>query len=294
MISRNDPCWCQSGKRWKHCHYPQTAPHESALQVKKTYLQQYGIRLKSPKEIEGIRQACQITARILHQLCLAAQPGVSTEELDQLSIQLHHQHRVKPAPLGYGSPPYPKTICTSLNEVVCHGIPSPDDILKEGDILNIDVSCITDEGFFGDASRMVMVGTVSEDKRRVVQASKEALAAAITVCQPQAPLSAIGDAIEMVTSVYHCSVVYQFVGHGVGLFFHEPPDIFHHKNDYHLPMVPGMTFTIEPMINLGVPDAVIDPNNRWVATTVDKLPSAQWEHTILITETGHEILTLYV
>lgn len=287
MISRNDPCWCGSGQKWKKCHYPKL-PSGPALA--KQYLTTYGIVIKTPEQIEGIRIACQTTARILDQLCKAAQKGVTTLELDELSRELHHKAGATPAPLGYGSPPYPKTICTSINEVICHGIPDQRP-LEEGDILNIDVSCIVN-GFFGDCSRMVSIGAISKEKEKVIQVSLHSLNLAIQVCKVGNEVWQIGKAIEDYARSQGCSVVNQFVGHGVGIAFHEPPEVPHHYNDLRIPFAPGMIFTIEPMINAGVREGMIDPKDKWTVRTKDLKPSAQWEHTILITEKGPEILTL--
>ncbi len=256
----------------------------------KQYLEKYGIVLKTASQIDKIRTACRVTAQILDALCKAAIAGVTTLELDELSRELHQKAGATPAPLGYGSPPYPKTICTSLNEVICHGIPDKRP-LQEWDILNIDVSCIID-GFFGDCSRMVCVGNVSEEKERVVRVSLQSLQRAIQVCKPGGEVWEIGKAIEDFAKSEGCSVVNQFVGHGVGIAFHEPPEIPHHYNNVRIPFAPGMTFTIEPMINAGVRDAVLDAQDGWTVRTKDHKPSAQWEHTILITDTGHEVLTL--
>jgi methionyl aminopeptidase len=220
---------------------------------------------------------------------LAAQVGVTTEELDQISVQLHKKFNAIPADLGYGTPPYPKTICTSLNEVICHGIPD-NRPLQEGDIMNIDVSSIVD-GYFGDCSRMVKMGHITEEKRRVVDVSYECLIRAIEVCKVGAPIWHIGETIENYARQHKCSVVNQFVGHGIGVAFHEPPEIPHHYNKTNILMTPGMTFAIEPMINVGVREGFIDPIDQWTVRTKDGKPSAQWEHTILITESGPEILT---
>lgn len=287
MITRNDPCWCGSGQKWKKCHYPKL-PTGPALA--KQYLTTYGIVLKTPEQIAKIRHACQVTAKILDALCQHAKPGVTTLELDELSRELHKKANAIPAPLGYGSPPYPKTICTSLNEVICHGIPEKR-ALQEGDIINIDASCIVD-GFFGDSSRMVMIGDVSPDKKLVTEVSLQCLHLAIQVCKPGNEVWHIGKAIEDYARSKGCSVVNQFVGHGIGIAFHEAPEIPHHYNDVRIPFVPGMTFTIEPMINAGVRDGIIDPKDGWTVRTKDGKPSAQWEHTILITDTGPEILTV--
>jgi methionyl aminopeptidase len=287
MISRNDPCWCGSGKKWKKCHYPHLSSPEESLADR--YLKQYGIILKNEEEIAGIRRACKLTASILDATCKKAKAGITTEELDRFAHDLHLEAGAVPAPLGYGSPPYPKSICTSLNEVICHGI--PDDIpLKDGDILNIDVSCLL-EGYYGDCSAMVMIGKVSDEKKHVVAVSHECLRRAIAILKPGIPISEIGDVIESYATSQGCSVVNQFVGHGVGLKFHEPPQVPHHFNHLDIPLAPGMTFTVEPMINAGVREAVIDGSNHWTARTADSMPSAQWEHTVLITGEGCEVLT---
>lgn len=290
MNSRNDPCWCGSGKKWKKCHYPK-GPDGKDANLAELYLKQYGIILKTPEQIEGIRRACKLGAYILQETCKMAKAGINTEELDRFAHDLHVKHGARPAPLGYGTPPYPKSICTSLNDEICHGIPDEKIILKDGDILNIDVSPYF-EGYYGDCSAMVMVGEVDEEKRRVVEVSKECLMRAISILKPGVPLYEIGNAIEDYARAHNCSVVYQFVGHGMGVQFHEPPQVSHHYNKNSIPLAEGMTFTIEPMINAGVPDAVIDETNNWVARTADGKPSAQWEHTVLITRDGYEILTL--
>ncbi|KPK33463.1 MAG: methionine aminopeptidase [Chlamydiae bacterium SM23_39] len=285
-MSRNDPCWCGSGKKWKKCHFPQI----SFDQLKKEYLEKYQIILKTVEEIKKIKHSCKIASKILNILCTYAKEGVTTNELDILSKKLHKEENAIPAPLGYGNPPFPKSICTSLNEVICHGIPN-DEPLQKGDILNVDVTSIV-EGYYGDCSRMVKIGEVSEEKNRVIEASYECLMRAIEICKPDSKIYEIGNVIEEYAKKYRCSVVDQFVGHGIGLYFHEPPQIPHHYNNVDIPMTPGMVFTIEPMINIGVKEAVISKEDGWTARTKDLKPSAQWEHTILITDKGHEVLTL--
>lgn len=288
MIGRNDFCFCGSGKKWKKCHFPQKSPLDEAY-LRNEYAKKYEIILKTKEQIDRIRQACKLAALILQTLCQEAKEGVTTNELDLLAQKLHIDAGAIPAPLGYGNPPFPKSICTSLNEVICHGIPN-NVPLKNGDILNIDVTSILD-GYFGDCSRMVCIGVVDEEKKRVVQTSHECLMEAIAICKPDVLISEIGTVIEKIAKKNHCSVVDQFVGHGVGVDFHEAPQVPHHYNSIHIPLTPGMIFTIEPMINAGVRDAVIDPETKWIARTKDRKPSAQWEHTILITDNGHEILT---
>ncbi len=289
MISRNDPCFCGSGLKWKKCHFPLEGKSEKD-NLKATYLKQYGILIKNEKEIQGIRAASKLAATILDKTCALAKAGVTTNELNDFAHLLHLEAGAIPAPLGYGEPPFPKSICTSLNEVICHGIPN-NTPLQDGDILNIDVTCILN-GYYGDLSRMVMIGEVSVEKKRVVEVSYECLMRSIAILKPGLPIFEIGNVIEQYAREHNCSVVNQFVGHGVGVDFHEAPQIPHHYNKVAIPLAPGMTFTIEPMINAGVRKAVIDPVDHWTARTADLRPSAQWEHTILITEDSYEILTV--
>lgn len=294
MTGRNDPCWCGSQKKWKACHYPlkETDVKHTGMQQRTLFWTKFGIRLKTPEQIEGIRAACVLTAKILDETCKKAVAGITTSELNDYAHKLTVEAGAIPAPLKYGSPPYPKSICTSLNEVICHGIPDAT-VLKEGDILNIDVSCILN-GFFGDCSRMVVIGKTTEERQRVVDTAYDSLMRSIEILKPGVLVSAIGDVIEGVAASRGCSVVNQFVGHGVGIEFHENPQVPHHKNNTAIPLAAGMTFTIEPMINAGVREAVIDPSDKWTARTKDGKASAQWEHTILITDEGHEILTPWI
>lgn len=284
MISRNDPCWCGSGQKWKKCHFPVANTSQS-----EQYLKQWGIIIKTPEQIAGIRRACKLAAVILDELCKAAKEGVTTEALNTLANTLHKEAGAIPAPLHYGTPPFPKSICTSLNEVICHGIPN-DIPLKKGDIMNIDIGCLLN-GYYGDCSRMVTIAPISEEKQRVVDVSYECLMRSIAILKPGVLVQEIGNVIETYATAHHCSVVNQFVGHGTGVDFHEPPQVAHHFNTSKIPLAAGMIFTIEPMINAGVREAVIDSQDQWTARTADGKPSAQWEHTILITPNGHEILT---
>lgn len=290
MISRNDLCWCKSGKKWKKCHYPEEVVLSSFEEKATFYKKRYNIILKTPEQIEGIRRSCKLSAQILDTLCKAAKEGVTTLELDLLARKLHKEANAIAAPLGYGDPPFPKAICTSINEVICHGIPD-NRPLQNGDILNIDNTTILD-GYYGDCSKMVHIGEISEEKRRVSDTAKRCLEAAIAVVKPGALFCEIGDAISEVAEAANCSVVYQFVAHGVGLYFHEEPQIYHHRNKMSIPMEEGMIFTIEPMINAGLREAVIDEEDDWTARTIDGRASAQWEHTVLVTKDGCEILTM--
>lgn len=218
-----------------------------------------------------------------------AKEGVSLLEINDFCHKLHLEAGARPAPLGYGHPPFPKSICTSVNDVICHGIPDGYR-LKKGDIVNIDVSCEY-QGYYGDCSKMVVIGPLSEERERVVNVSYQCLMNAIETVKPGNYVSDIGVAIEEHARKNGCSVVDVFVGHGLGLEFHEGPEIPHHYTNLHVPFVPGMTFTIEPMINAGTRNAVIDTRDQWTARTRDGKASAQWEHAILVTEFGAEILT---
>ncbi len=290
MIGRNDPCWCGSGKKWKKCHFPAEGAQNKSQSLADLYYKKYRILIKTPEQIEGIRQACILAANILDATCKMAKAGITTNALNDFAQQLHNGAGAIAAPLHYGHPPYPKSICTSLNDVVCHGIPD-NTPLKEGDILNIDVSPILN-GYYGDCSRMVLIGAVSPERRLVVDVAYESLMRAIAILKPGLFLGEIGQTIERYATSQGCSVVNQFVGHGVGVRFHEPPQVLHYHNDSQIPLTPGMTFTIEPMINAGSREAIIEKGNGWTARTKDGRASAQWEHTVLITEQGAEILTV--
>lgn len=290
-FGRNDPCWCGSQKKWKACHFPlkeKDVKHTGMMQQTQ-YWTKYGIRLKTPEQIQGIRASCRLAAKILDETCKRAVEGITTLELNDFAHQLHLDAGALPAPLGYGSPPFPKSICTSLNEVICHGIPDKTS-LRKGDIMNIDVSCILG-GYFGDCSKMVVIGQTTEEKERVVDVAYECLIRSIGILKPGLPLSAIGEVIESYANSRKCSVVNQFVGHGVGIEFHENPQVPHCRNTIAIPLATGMTFTIEPMINAGSREGVTDPSDRWTTRTRDGKASAQWEHTLLITDDGYEILT---
>lgn len=288
MIKRNDLCWCGSNIKWKKCHYP-IALQRDTLDIAEDYKQKYGIIIKTKEQIAGIKRACKLAAKILHETCKEVLPGTTTDELNSFAHRLHIEAGAIPAPLSYGTPPFPKSICTSVNDVICHGIPDSTQ-LEEGDILNIDVTCILG-GYYGDCSRMITIGDVDYDKKLVTEVSYECLMRAISILKPGLFIYEIGEVIESYALAHNCSVVNQFVGHGIGIHFHEPPQIPHHFNQIKIPIAEGMIFTIEPMINAGKREAVIDPKNQWTARTIDGKPSAQWEHTILITDTGHEILT---
>lgn len=247
------------------------------------------IIIKTPEQIEGIRKSSKLAGQTLEYIAEFVKAGVSTEFLDQKIEAYMRENGAIPATLGYAG--YPKSSCISLNEVVCHGIPSEDTILKDGDILNIDVTTILD-GYYGDTSRMFTIGEVSAKALELIEVTKHCLNLGILQVKPGNQFGNIGFAISKYAKAKGYGVVYEFCGHGVGIDFHEEPQIDHTSRRNTGPiMKPGMTFTIEPMINEGRAGTVVDKTDKWTARTVDKKLSAQFEHTILITETGFEVLT---
>jgi methionyl aminopeptidase len=249
------------------------------------------IIIKDENQIEGIRKSCCLAADTLVFLGQKVQEGVTTEFLNMQADEYIRDHHAIPAPLDYHG--FPKSICTSLNEVVCHGIPDGTE-LRDGDILNIDVTTILN-GYYGDTSTMFTIGEVSEEAKRLLVVTKHCLALGISQVTPGSAFGAIGMAITQYAEVHGYSVVNQFCGHGVGLQFHESPQVqhFHDGQDFdRTRMKPGMIFTIEPMINVGKAKAKISKKDRWTATTVDCKLSAQYEHTVLVTEEGYNVLTL--
>lgn len=292
MIGRNDLCWCGSNKKWKKCHFPKEDERQSSAhdRLKRDYFREFDIIIKDKQQIEKIKAACHLASSILDTIASHAKAGVSTLELSQLCDKLHKEAGAIAASKDYGYPPFPSGVCISLNEVICHGIPDAKTILKEGDILNIDVASILD-GYYGDCSKMVIIGQTTPEKQNVVETAYECLMESAAILKPGVLVSAIGSVIEKVAHQRGCSVVHQFVGHGVGVEFHEGPQVPHCRNRVDIPLVAGMTFTIEPMINVGKAEAVIDKGDKWTARTIDGKPSAQYEHTFLITDTGYEILT---
>lgn len=245
--------------------------------------------IKTNEQIEGIRRSALINTAVLDHVAAHIRPGMSTQEIDTLVYDFTLAHGAVPAPLDYEG--FPKSVCTSVNEEVCHGIPSENILLQEGDIVNVDVSTILD-GYFSDASRMFMIGNVTEERKRLVEITKECLELGIRAARPWGFLGDIGEAIQKHAEANGYSVVRDFCGHGVGLQFHEKPEVEHvGRKGTGMVLVPGMVFTIEPMINMGTYEVYVDADNDWTVLTEDGLPSAQWENTVLITENGCEILT---
>jgi methionyl aminopeptidase len=247
------------------------------------------IIIKSPEQISGIRKSSKLAGQTLEYIAPFVQEGVSTGFLDQKIEAFIRENGAIPATLGYAG--YPKSCCISLNEVVCHGIPSENIILKSGDILNIDVTTILD-GYFGDTSKMYTIGEISPLATELIEVTRHALDLGIQQVKPGNQFGNIGYAISKYVKSNGFSVVYEFCGHGVGIQFHEEPQVDHSSRRNSGPyMKPGMIFTIEPMINQGKPGTNIDKSDKWTARTVDNKLSAQFEHTVLVTETGFEVLT---
>lgn len=285
-IDRNDPCWCGSGKKYKKCHL-------SFDEKIKTYeLKGYEVPpreiIKNEADLAGMKKAAAINIGALDLVGEKICAGMSTEEINTLVHNYTIEHGGIPAPLNYEG--YPKSVCVSINNVVCHGIPSEDIILKEGDIVNVDATTIVD-GYFADASRMYMIGKVSEEAEKLVRVAKECLQKGIEAIKPWGFLGDIGAAVEEHAKKNGYSIVIDLGGHGIGKIFHEEPFVPHvGVRGEGMLLVPGMTLTVEPMVNAGGYEVYIDEEDDWTVYTEDDSLSAQWEHTLLITETGVEII----
>ncbi|KXB77492.1 methionine aminopeptidase, type I [Prevotella amnii] len=248
--------------------------------------------IRTPEEIEGIRRAGVVNTGCLDACEAAIKPGISTQDIDDICAQYCKDHNAISATLGYEG--FPKSVCTSINEVVCHGIPKKEDILVEGDIINVDMTVIVD-GYYADASRMFIVGgKTTPEKEQLVRVTKECLDIGAAAAKPYGFVGDIGAAIQKHAEKYGYGVVRDLCGHGVGLEFHTEPEVLHfgHRGTG-MVLVPGMVFTIEPMINMGTWKVFLDADDPygWEIITGDEKPSAQWEHTFLMTENGLEILT---
>lgn len=286
-LGRNDPCWCGSGRKYKVCHM---AFDEKIKQYEyEGHIVPDHDIIKTKEQIEGIRESSKINVAVLDYIADNIRIGMSTEEIDRMVYEKTTQMGGIPAPLGYDG--YPKSVCTSLNSQVCHGIPSDEDILKDGDIVNVDASTIY-KGYFSDSSRMFMFGNVAEETRKLVETAHKCIDIGLKQVKPWNFLGDMAQAINDYAKMNGYSVVREVGGHGVGLEFHEEPFVSYvTEKGTEMLMVPGMVFTIEPMINMGKEDIYIDDNNGWTVYTEDGLPSAQWEVTVAVTEDGYEVLT---
>ena len=243
------------------------------------------------EQIEGIRRSGVVNTGVLDEVAKQIHAGMNTQEIDDICREYCETYGAIPACLGYEG--FPKSVCTSINEVVCHGIPKEEDVLEEGDIVNVDFTTILD-GYYADASRMFIIGKTTPEKEQLVRVAKECLEVGMEAAKPYCFVGDIGNAIQKHAHKYHYGVVRDLCGHGVGLKFHEEPDVVHYgRKGTGMLLVPGMVFTIEPMINMGTWEVFIDADDPygWEVISADEKPSAQWEHTLLMTEHGVEVLT---
>ena len=284
---RNDCCWCGSGKKYKHCHMELD---ERLAELKaEGYLVPRRKLLKTEEQIAKIRESAAVNTALLDHVAAHVQEGMTTEEIDRLVYEFTIAHGAVPAPLHFQG--FPKSVCTSINNVVCHGIPSEKEVLRNGDILNVDVSTNLD-GYYSDASRMFMIGEVSREAKALVQTAEESILVGLDALKPWGLLGDMGHAIHSFIKERGYSVVRDIGGHGIGLEFHEDPYVSYvSAAGTGMVLAPGLMFTIEPMINQGRSEILIDERDGWTVRTADGKLSAQWESMILMTENGPEVLT---
>lgn len=287
MIDRNAPCWCGSGKKYKKCHLP-IEEHLAILEAKGHIVPDRSL-LKTCAQIEEIKKSAELNTAVLDHVAKHIRAGMSTAEIDKLVYDYTTEHGGIPAPLGYEG--FPKSVCTSINNEVCHGIPDEHIILQEGDIVNVDVSTNLN-GYYSDASRMFAIGKISERAEKILKVTEECVQLGLAAAKPWGHLGDIADAINSHAQANGYSVVEDIGGHGIGLEFHEDPFVCYvAPKGTEMVLVPGMMFTIEPMINEGSPDFFIDEDNGWTVYTEDDGLSAQIEYMVLVTDTGVEVLT---
>ncbi|MCD8026606.1 MAG: methionyl aminopeptidase [Clostridiales bacterium] len=284
---RNDPCWCKSGRKYKKCHSDFDEKIEE-FELQGHIVPPHSI-IKNDRQIEKIRESAKINIAVLDYVSEHIKEGISTAQIDRWVYDITTEMGGIPAPLNYEG--FPKSVCTSINNEVCHGIPSEDIILKDGDIINVDVSTNLD-GYYSDSSRMFCIGNVSEEDKRLVNTAKESLNVGLKQVKPWGFLGDMGSAINDFVEENGYKVVREVGGHGIGLEFHEEPWVSYvSEKGTEMLMVPGMIFTIEPMINMGKAEIYVDEKNEWTIYTKDGKPSAQWEIQVLVTETGYEIIS---
>ncbi len=287
LIDRNSPCWCGSGRKYKKCHYD-FDEKLMAYEHKGCIVPEHNM-IKTPEQIEKIKASAQVNIAVLDYVAEHIKEGVTTEDIDRWVYEETTRRGAIPAPLNYEG--FPKSVCTSIDEVVCHGIPDPKRVLKNGDIINVDCSTILN-GYYSDSSRMFCIGDVSPEKKRLVEIARQSLEVGLKEVKPWNFLGDMGSAIHDFVRENGYSVVREIGGHGIGLEFHEEPWVSYvSEKGTEMLMVPGMMFTIEPMINMGKPDVFVDEDDDWTVYTEDGLPSAQWEIQVLVTEDGYEIIS---
>jgi len=284
-VGRNDPCPCGSGLKYKKCCLGMKKRKQQS--VKQVYAQKYNIKLKEEADIKGMRQAGRLVLKTLDLVETQIKPGITTDSINTLVHEFTIKHGAIPAPLNYRG--FPKSVCVSVNEVICHGIPG-ERVLQDGDIVNVDVTSIL-SGYYADASKTFFVGTVSPEAERIVGVARESLKTGLDMVKPGNTVGDIGWAIQRYAEGKGCSVVEEFTGHGIGFAFHEPPQVPHFgRKGEGIRLVPGMAFTVEPMINVGKKDLRI-LDDKWTAVTLDGSLSAQFEQTVVVTNNGYESLT---
>ena len=287
MIDRNSPCWCGSGRKYKKCHYD-FDEKLMAYEHRGCIVPEHNM-IKTPEQIEKIKASAQVNIAVLDYVAEHIKEGVTTEDIDRWVYEETTRRGAIPAPLNYEG--FPKSVCTSIDEVVCHGIPDPKRVLKNGDIINVDCSTILN-CYYSDSSRMFCIGDVSPEKKRLVEIARQSLEVGLKEVKPWNFLGDMGSAIHDFVRENGYSVVREIGGHGIGLEFHEEPWVSYvSEKGTEMLMVPGMMFTIEPMINMGKPDVFVDEDDDWTVYTEDGLPSAQWEIQVLVTDDGYEIIS---
>ena len=286
-MERNDLCWCGSGKKYKKCHM--AIEEKMKLHAEKGGIVPKRKLLKTPFQIEKIKESAAVNTAVLDAVAEQIHAGMSTEDIDKIVYDVTVKHGAIPAPLHFEG--FPKSVCTSINNEICHGIPDENIILKEGDIINVDVSTNL-KGYFSDASRMFKIGQVSEEAERIVRVTEECVNLGLAAAKPWGHLGDIADAINTHAQANGYTIVEDIGGHGIGLRFHEEPFVSYvTPKGSEMLLVPGMMFTIEPMINEGSPDFYVDEENDWTVYTIDDGLSAQIEYMVLVKEDGIEVLT---
>ncbi len=284
---RNDECWCGSGRKYKKCHLDADRRMQELYDAGEEMMPRQ--LLKTRADIAGIKASAEVNMGALDYVAAHIGPGTTTAEIDEWVSKWCAGHDAVPADLDYEG--FPKSVCTSINEVVCHGIPSPDVVLREGDIVNVDMSTIKD-GYYSDSSRMFCIGEVSPEARRLVDTTKRGVEAGLAALRPWAHLGDVSDAVHQVALEAGFSVVSQYGGHGCGNEFHEDPFVSFVAEPGTGPvLVPGMCFTIEPMFNAGAPEVDMNDPNGWTVRTADGSLTAQWEVQVLVTDDGYELLS---
>ena len=286
-LRKDDPCWCNSGKAYGECH----AAFDKKIEVFKKKFHKVPPRsiIKNEQQLQGMRESSKINVAVLDYVAEHIKAGMTTEEIDRMVYEKTTAMGGIPAPLNYEG--YPYSVCTSVNEQVCHGFPSKDVILKSGDIVNVDCSTIL-HGYFSDSSRMFCIGDVKPEVKKLVDVTKECVELGLEQVKPWGFLGDMGQAVHDHAYANGYTVVREIGGHGVGLEFHEDPWVgYNTRKGTDMVMAPGMMFTIEPMVNMGKVNVVTDEKNGWEVSTADGLPSAQWEIQVLVTEDGHEVIS---